>query len=153
MIKYFVSGDYAPKIATDGSAGLDLYINSIDGDTLGTGVHVEIPGGHVGLLIPRSSWGSKGFRLTNTVGVIDSDYRGEILMMRDPHPTKGHLKLAPGDRVAQLVVVPCVTKTFECRQLNELSSTCRADGGFGSTDCCGDCCPNGPKCDPKGGCC
>lgn len=133
MIKYYTSGAHAPKTATDGSAGLDLFINNIEGDTYGTGVHVEIPHGHVGLLIPRSSWGVKGFRLANTVGVIDSDYRGEIKMVRDPHPTKGFLRLNVGDKVAQLVVVPCVTDAFECRQLSDLSETARGDGGFGST--------------------
>lgn len=133
MIKYFVAGDYAPETATDGSAGLDLYVNSVDGQTYGTGVHVEIPHGHVGLLLPRSSWGVKGFLLANTCGVIDSDYRGEIKMVRDLHPTKGHLQIKPGDKIAQLVVVPCMTEAFRCDALTDLSETERGDGGFGST--------------------
>ena len=133
MIKYFVAGDYAPEVATDGSAGLDLFVNSINGDNIGTGVHVEIPHGHVGLLMPRSSWGVKGFKLANTVGVIDSDYRGEIKMIRDPHPTKGFLKIQQGDRIAQLVVVPCMIAATECATLDDLSGTDRGEGGFGST--------------------
>lgn len=133
MIKYFVSGNYVPEIATDGSAGLDLYVNSMNGDTIGTGVHVEIPVNHVGLLVPRSSWGVKGFKLANTVGVIDSDYRGEIMLVRDPHPTKGWLAIREGDKVAQLVVVPCVTSAYQCDQLSDLSTTKRGSGGFGST--------------------
>lgn len=133
MIKYFVAGDYAPEVATDGSAGLDLFVNSINGDNIGTGVHVEIPHGHVGLLMPRSSWGVKGFKLANTVGVIDSDYRGEIKMIRDFHPHKGHLVIREGDKIGQLVVVPCLTKTHQCAALTDLTSTNRGEGGFGST--------------------
>ena len=93
MIKYYVEGEHSPQTATDGSAGLDLFVNNISTDqlTLGTGVHVEIPEGHVGLVLPRSSWGLKGFQLSNTCGVIDSDYRGEIKLARDIHPTKAHL--------------------------------------------------------------
>jgi len=135
MIKYFVAGDYAPETATDGSAGLDLFVNSIDHNRteIGTGVHVEIPHGYVGILLPRSSWGVKGFKLANTAGVIDSDYRGEIKIVRDLHPTKGHLDVRAGDKVAQLVVVPCMTATHRCYALSDLSETARADGGFGST--------------------
>jgi len=133
MIKYYVAGNYEPEVATDGSAGLDLFVNSVNGDNLGTGVHVEIPDGHVGLLLPRSSWGVKGFQLANTCGVIDSDYRGEIILIRDLHPRKGFLTISEGDKVAQLIVVPCVTKTFKCKEHSDLSSTARGSGGFGST--------------------
>ena len=133
MIKYYVAGSYEPEVATDGSAGLDLFVNSINGDSLGTGVHVEIPEGHVGLLLPRSSWGIKGFQLANTCGVIDSDYRGEIIMIRDRHLSKGFLTIREGDKVAQLIVVPCVTKTHRCEQYTDLSDTSRGSGGFGST--------------------
>lgn len=133
MLKYFTAGAYEPSVGTSGSAGLDLYVNSINGDQIGTGVHVEIPSGFVGLLVPRSSWGIRGFRLANTVGVIDSDYRGEIKLVRDFHPTKGHLKITEGDKVAQLVVVPCLTEAQKCQQLSDLSETARGDGGFGST--------------------
>jgi len=133
MIKYYVAGNYEPEVATDGSAGLDLFVNSVNGDKLGTGVHVEIPDGHVGLLLPRSSWGVKGFQLANTCGVIDSDYRGEIILIRDLHPRKGFLTISEGDKVAQLIVVPCVTKTFKCKEHSDLSSTARGSGGFGST--------------------
>lgn len=133
MIKYFVAGDYEPEVATDGSAGLDLFVNSINGDSLGTGVHVEIPHGYVGLLLPRSSWGIKGFQLANTCGVIDSDYRGEIIMVKDRHPSKGWLQISTGDKVAQLIVVPCMTKTHKCDAYTDLSNTERGTGGFGST--------------------
>ena len=135
MIKYYVEGEHSPQTATDGSAGLDLFVNNISNDqlTLGTGVHVEIPEGFVGLVLPRSSWGLKGFQLSNTCGVIDSDYRGEIKLARDIHPTKGHLRIKVGDRVAQMIVVPCMTVAYEVPQLSDLTSTERGDGGFGST--------------------
>lgn len=133
LIKYYTSGSYDPKPATDGSAGLDLYINSINGDQIGTGLFVEIPDGYVGLVVPRSSWGIRGFQLANTVGVIDSDYRGEITLVRDYHPTKGHLKIGVGDKVAQLVVVPCLTNVHKCREYTDLTPTSRGKGGFGST--------------------
>jgi len=135
MIKYFTSGDFTPAVATDGSAGLDLFVDSIADNnmTIGTGVHVEIPKGYVGLLLPRSSWGLKGLKLANTVGVIDSDYRGEIIIKRDLHPTKGHLDLNRGDKIAQLVVVACDTHFVLVDSIDELSATDRNDGGFGST--------------------
>jgi len=135
MIKYFVAGDHAPEVATKGSAGLDLFVNSLSDDrlTIGTGVHVEIPKGWVGLLVPRSSWGVKGFSLANTVGVIDSDYRGEIKLVRDLHPTKGRLELKKGDKIAQLVVVRCFAEAQAVDSLDQLSITARGDGGFGST--------------------
>lgn len=135
MIKYFVAGDYAPETATDGSAGLDLYVNSLDQSrtTIGTGVHVEIPNGWVGLLLPRSSWGVKGLSLANTMGVIDSDYRGEIKIVRDIHPHKGHLSINKGDKIAQLVVVRCITAAQQVDSFSDLSVTDRGEGGFGST--------------------
>lgn len=133
MIKYFTSGKFEPQTTTDGSAGLDLYIDSIQGEKLHTGVHVEIPKGWVGLLLPRSSWGIKGFQLANTCGVIDSDYRGEIIMVRDYHPTRGSLILREGDRVGQLIVVSCMSSVYKCDSLTDLSSTERGLGGFGST--------------------
>ncbi len=135
MIKYFVAGDFAPETATDGSAGLDLFVNTLDQNRtlIGTGVHVEIPKGWVGLLLPRSSWGIKGLALANTVGVIDSDYRGEVKLVRDKHPHKGHLEMNKGDKVAQLVVVRCTTDAQQVDSLEQLSVTDRGDGGFGST--------------------
>jgi dUTP pyrophosphatase len=135
MIKFFNAGAYAPEVATDGSAGLDLFVNSLSNSsqTIGTGVHVEIPRGYVGLVLPRSSWGLKGFQLANTCGVIDSDYRGEIILHRDLHPTKGHLHLKMGNKIAQLVVVPCMTAIHQCGSLGELTVTERGEGGFGST--------------------
>jgi dUTP pyrophosphatase len=150
MIQFHVTGDYTPEVATDGSAGLDLYVDRVDTafNKYYTGVQVAIPAGYVGLLLPRSSWGAKGFRLANTCGVIDSDYRGEIIMVRDNNPMAGHLKVSPGDKVAQLIVVPCLQEWRQVGLRDDLGETARGDGGFGSTDC-----PTPDKCDPNGECC
>jgi dUTP pyrophosphatase len=140
MIKYYNSGDYAPTVGTEGSAGLDLYINSLARDapfsySIGTGIHVEIPKGWVGLLVPRSSFGSRGYTLKNTIGIIDSDYRGEILLKikRDSSLGVDPVGLSEGDKVAQLVVVRCNTAAQQVNSLEDLTVTERGDGGFGST--------------------
>lgn len=131
------------KPATLYSAGLDLRLaqpRSVNvqlvregrayphNDLLGTGLSVAIPPGYVGLLLPRSSAGhKKGFRLGNTVGVIDSDYRGE-LKLSVPQDAG---ELREGDTLAQLLVVPADTSF---KVVDELPDTARGDGGFGSTD-------------------
>jgi dUTP pyrophosphatase len=99
---------------------------------VGTGVHIAIPAGYVGLLIPRSSLSKKDIIMTNSVGVIDSDYRGEIMMslmyigaLQDYHI------VCSGTRIAQLVIVPILLTSFE--NVKELGDTERASGGFGST--------------------
>ena len=111
----------------------DLYVNSVNEDlTIGTGVHVEIPKGYVGLVVPRSSWGVKGFKLANTVGVIDSDYRGEIKMVEIPTRPR-----ATGDRAGRQDCSAWLLCGLRLRltvdSLDQLSITDRGDGGFGST--------------------
>lgn len=136
--------DLWPKTA--GSAGIDLkltrdarsaYQLAVDGgqspyyDLIGTGLAVAIPAGHVGLIIPRSSSGHKGgFRMGNTIGVIDSDYRGE-LMISVAGGDYGQLKR--GAAVAQLVVMPIVSIIPVAVQ-DFSDTTARGTGGFGSTD-------------------
>lgn len=125
-----------PARATDGSAGYDLCvmdyqlldINDKPAVVYRTGVHVEIPEGYVGLLFPRSSVWKKGQVMANCVGVIDSDYRGEITAV---FRLNGGLPYRAGERFAQLVIVPCLTPELE--EVRELSSTERGEGGFGST--------------------
>lgn len=95
-----------------------------------TGIKVAIPEGYVGFLIPRSSLGVKrGLVLANGVGVIDSDYRGEVIAVL--HNTTNEVRaIEPRERVAQLVVVPCwMGQLTE----GELDTTVRGVGGFGST--------------------
>jgi dUTP pyrophosphatase len=101
----------------------------------GTGIAVEIPTGHVGLLFPRSSItkAPSGVSLKNSVGVIDSNYRGEILVRfeKPTHETYGVNIPVVGDKIAQLIILPYPTVHFE--EVQELSDTNRGDGGFGST--------------------
>lgn len=130
MIKYTFNGEYEPTVGTEGSAGLDLCVQKVDNDTVYTGVRVEIPAGWVGLLVPRSSWGINGWSLKNTIGIIDSDYRGEVIIKAKRDSVAGFGRIHPGDRICQLVVVRCDTG-FE--RADELSITDRGDGGFGST--------------------
>lgn len=129
-----------PKYAQDGDAGIDLTATSFRvTDTFiefGTGIAVEIPHGHVGLLFPRSSItkSASGVSLKNSVGVIDSNYRGEILV-RFELPYSGHTGgniPVVGDKVAQLLVIPYPKVHLE--EVQELSDSNRGEGGFGSTD-------------------
>jgi dUTP pyrophosphatase len=129
-----------PKYAQNGDAGMDLTATSFRfTDTFmeyGTGIAVEIPTGHVGLLFPRSSItkAPSGVSLKNSVGVIDSNYRGEILVRfeKPTHETyvQNHIPVV-GDKVAQLIILPYPTIHFE--EVEELSDTNRGQGGFGST--------------------
>ena len=110
------------------AAGLDLEVNSIDDKFIGTGIFAAIPTGWVGLVVPRSSLGLKGFRLKNTLGVIDSDYRGEIKLAYEGYTPE------VGERVAQLVLVPHYVGAIErMASIDDLDTTDRGEGGFGST--------------------
>ena len=125
----YVSNGPPLERSTSTSGGYDLYSYSMENRAIiGTGIFCEIPPGWVGMVVPRSSLGAKGFKLCNTVGVIDSDYRGEILLK--------FTGFVPelGERVAQLVIVPCWQGAAEQMvSINDLSSTARGTGGFGST--------------------
>jgi dUTP pyrophosphatase len=113
---------------TPNSAGLDLQVHTVKGDVIGTGIYCQIPEGWVGLVVPRSSLGLKGFRLKNTMGVIDSDYRGEIKLAFEGY-TPG-----PYERVAQLILVPHYVGGVERMiSMEDLNKTDRNEGGFGST--------------------
>jgi len=121
-----------PTYAKEGDAGLDLVATSMKLDPgfteYGVGLAVEIPVGHVGLIFPRSSISAKDQQLANSVGVIDSGYRGEIKLR---FVDRGPLAYEVGDKIAQLVVLPY--PKVEVEEVSELSSTDRGDGGFGST--------------------
>jgi dUTP pyrophosphatase len=128
-----------PTYGSEAAAGADLYLCSGEetviqpGETavLPTGISVEIPEGHVGLVFARSSLGIKrGLAPANKVGVIDSDYRGEIKVALYNH--SGDVQtLLPYERVAQMVIVPCVHVDYE--ESDSLETTQRGEGGFGST--------------------
>ena len=136
-----------PLYATEDSAGIDLCIkNSVTfrkgvRTLIETGIHVEIPKGNVGLLVLRSSMSKKYLYLTNSVGIIDADYRGELiisLIYNPPTATEEYwsdwITVGCGERIAQLVVMPYYTEQLEyVTSLEDLSSTNRGTGGFGST--------------------
>lgn len=123
-----------PKQGTIGAAGFDLTAVSIEkNETMlkyDTGIAVEIPPGYVGLVFPRSSVCKTGLSLANSVGVIDSDFRGSISLVFYKN-TQCIVPYWPGDRIGQLVIVPI--PEVEYVEVEELSETERGEGGYGST--------------------
>ena len=126
-----------PSRGSEYAAGLDLYAAEstwLPGPVLeyNTGVAVAIPSGYVGLLIPRSSVSNTSLRMANSVGVIDSDYRGAIKVRYDYVYMEGsEPNYDVGEKVAQLVIVPFLT--MNPVQVNALEMTDRGANGFGST--------------------
>lgn len=128
-----------PSYGTAYSAGADLYsamqedviIAPETTEFIKTGIAIEIPEGLVGLIYARSGMAcKKGLAPANKVGVIDSDYRGEIMVALYNHSDSA-VTVAKGDRIAQLVLTPYIKADFE--EADELDDTVRGDGGFGST--------------------
>jgi len=127
-----------PTRAHEGDAGLDLYsceaahIGPGERWSVGTGVGVEIPDAHAGLILPRSGLArDHGISLVNSPGLIDSGYRGELrvlLLNNDPAET---FRIVAGDRIAQLVLVPIALATPV--EAAVLADSARATGGFGSS--------------------
>jgi dUTP pyrophosphatase len=135
-IKRLSENAVIPLYATKGSAGLDLTATSKVFDdhnnvVYGTGLAIQIPEGYVGLLFPRSSVSKSCLMLRNSVGVLDSDYTGEIFFKYHELMTSMDKEYNVGDRVGQLVIVPFIQAQLE--EVNELESTERGSGGFGST--------------------
>ena len=127
----------APVQGTPGSAGYDLTALTVSEDPTGlpvihygTGIAVEIPKGYAGFIFPRSSCYKFGMDLTNCVGVIDSDYRGEFIVALHNHGTTAQT-VTKGERIAQLVIAPYLRADYEV--VDELNETERGAGGFGST--------------------
>jgi dUTP pyrophosphatase len=128
-----------PTYAKEGDAGMDLVATSIISETTtdvtyGTGLAMEIRDGFVGLVFPRSSIRKYDLALTNSVGVIDSGYRGEIqATFKKTNWLKGNEseKYQIGDRIAQIMIIPHPQIEFD--EVDELSDTQRGEGGFGST--------------------
>ena len=139
-----------PTRGTAQSAGLDLTCTRIDYDiyeniVYHTDLAFEIPEGYVGYIFPRSSIAKKQLFLTNSVGVIDSDYRGEVTLKMKRIPIDddedsgvfyanindplGHYHV--GERICQLIIMPY--PTIELEEANKLSDTERGNGGYGST--------------------
>lgn len=128
-----------PTYGSEFSAGADLYaceaedITIAPGETrlIHTGLSFEIPEGFGGFIYARSSLGTKrGLAPANKVGVIDADYRGEVMVSLHNHSMEAQT-VSPGERVAQLVIAPFLKAEFTVAE--ELSDTVRGTGGFGST--------------------
>lgn len=127
-----------PTRAHEGDAGLDLYaceaahLGPGERWGVGTGIAVEVPEGHAGLVLPRSGLAREhGIALVNSPGLIDAGYRGEVrvlLLNTDPAET---FLIEPGDRIAQLVIAPVALA--EPVEAEALSESARGDGGFGSS--------------------
>lgn len=128
-----------PTRGSDQAAGYDLYayapngkdINAGGTAMIGTGIAVAIPDGYFGAIYARSGIASKrGLRPANCVGVIDSDYRGELIVALH-NDSNEHQAIDGGERIAQLVIQPY--QSVELEEVPELSDTDRGEGGFGST--------------------
>lgn len=128
-----------PTYGSDSAAGADLYaclsdtVTVAPGETvfIPTGLSMELPSGYAGLIYARSGLACKhGLAPANKVGVIDSDYRGEFIVALHNHGSVPQT-VACGDRIAQLLITPVITPGFQ--EVETLSQTERAQGGFGST--------------------
>ena len=128
-----------PSYATASAAGADLYacveepvtVRHHETVMIPLGFSMAIPEGWVGLIFARSGLASKrDLAPANKVGVVDADYRGEWFIPMHNHG-RGVQVVYPGDRIAQLVIVPCLTASFT--EVDELDETARGAGGFGST--------------------
>lgn len=128
-----------PTYGSPYAAGCDLYactdadikIQAGEAVLIHTGVAMELPVGYVGLVYARSGLATKkGLAPANKVGVVDCDYRGEIMVSLHNH-SKIEQTVAAGDRIAQFVIAPYITAEFE--ETENLSDTVRGAGGFGST--------------------
>ena len=135
-VKLLSENAILPTRGSNGSAGLDIYaaesVTVMHGDIrmIHTGVAMEIPEGHFGLLVVRSSLGKNGVRMATGASIIDSDYRGEVMvcLCNDGiYPRK----IEKGERIAQIILQPYLKA--EPAQVEELSKSDRGSGGFGST--------------------
>ena len=138
-VKKLHSNAILPTYGSAEAAGADLYACLEEAVTIQpgevywvpTGIALEVPKGCAGLVYARSSLGAKrGLAPANKVGVVDSDYRGEVKVVLLNH-SKQPQTLAPGERVAQFVITPVLTPAYE--EVEELTDTSRGAGGFGST--------------------
>lgn len=131
----------APTFGSISAAGADLYasiptdvdviINPGETKMISAGIKTEIPEGYVGLIFARSGLATKqGLAPANKVGVIDSDYRGEWFVPLHNHSNETK-SISSGERIAQVIIMP--VPKFQFEQVQELNSTERGEGGFGST--------------------
>jgi len=131
-------GARLPARAHEGDAGLDLHAAEAatlapgERQSIATGIAVEIPAGHAGLVLPRSGLAAKhGIALVNSPGLIDAGYRGEVRVLLLNTDRDRSFDIAPGDRIAQLLVTPfAVTEPVEAESL---AASTRGENGFGSS--------------------
>lgn len=139
-IKKICENATLPKYATEFSAGADLCACCCEGDVeirpgetvlIRTGLAMEIPVGYAGMIFARSGLATKrGLAPANKVGVVDADYRGEVMVALHNHSKETQI-IAHGERIAQLVVMPFLAASFV--EAESLADTVRGAGGFGST--------------------
>jgi dUTP pyrophosphatase len=137
-VRLLEPGAALPSRANDGDAGLDLraaepaLIGPGERASIGTGIAVEIAPGHAGLVLPRSGLASRhGISMVNGPGLIDSGYRGEIRVLLLNTDREDGFEIVPGDRIAQLLVVPFAAAAPVAAA--ELGASERGDRGFGSS--------------------
>ena len=137
-VRLLSDGATLPTRANEGDAGLDLYaaepaiLGPGDRASVGTGVAVEIPPGHAGLVLPRSGLAARhGIGLVNSPGLIDAGYRGEIRVLLLNTDASEPFEVGVGDRIAQLLVTPFAAA--EPLEAVELATSARGEGGFGSS--------------------
>ena len=135
-IKRLHKNSIIPSYSKIGDAGLDLvatskFYDDFDNVCYGTGLAIEIPEGYVGLLFPRSSISKTDLTLRNSVGIIDSSYRGEIVLKFNNILMSSCEPYNVKERIGQLIIIPYPTIEFE--EVEELSTTERGAQGFGST--------------------
>lgn len=140
-MNFVVDGvDYFPQHGSEYSAGYDLKacfepseLMLWPGETvkISTGIKIAIPEGYCGLILPRSGLATKrGLRPANTPGLIDSDYRGDVIVALH-NDSRCPQKVTRGERIAQLVIIPYMKINF--KPVDSLDETDRGEGGFGST--------------------
>lgn len=138
-VKKLREGALLPTYGTTQAAGADLYacleapLTIAPGETawVPTGLALEVPEGCAGLVYARSGLATKrGLAPANKVGVIDSDYRGEITVVLHNHGSEAQT-ISSGERIAQLIITPVLTPAYT--ETDRLSETLRGTGGFGST--------------------
>jgi dUTP pyrophosphatase len=127
-----------PARAHDGDAGLDIHaaeaarIGPGERASVATGIALEVPEGHAGLVLPRSGLAARhGIALVNAPGLIDSGYRGEVRILLLNTDRSEAFEIEPGDRIAQLVLAPVADA--EPVEVAELAESARGGGGFGSS--------------------
>lgn len=127
-----------PSYATDGAACFDIYANeskwlaTTDSTIIKTGLKIEVPDGHVLMVFSRSGHGFKDeIRLGNCTGIIDSDYRGELMVKLRSDSRTNNKFFNKYDAIAQGMILPVEKVAFS--EVTELSTTKRGEGGFGST--------------------